>query len=181
MRWCGGSHSQLPSRYLLTLRRKVYEIAGAGWKFFAALSNVRMDPWGGGDRGLPGPPAAYGTSPPPAHGTDRAGVCPWLSPRTRAVACIPLSPRGGWRATGLLRPGLWAAALHAGTQLLVKSASPFTQLRPLRVSGELRCLNSRWNGVGTVYSLTTLNKEGTLTWSHIVVSSARLGFWGQWA
>lgn len=40
LHWCGGPGSQLLSCYLLTLRRKVSKLAGAGWKFFAALSQL---------------------------------------------------------------------------------------------------------------------------------------------
>lgn len=85
----------------------------------------------------------------------------------------PLEGDGG--ATRRICPRLWAAALHAGTQLL-PSDPPLTQLCPQRVDGELRYRNSQRNGVGIVYSLITLNKEGPLIGSR-PYCLARLGFW----
>ena len=117
--WRGGFSSQLPSCYLLTLRRKVSKLwSRDGQQGFAVLSNFLG--WAPGRlAAFLAPIAAYCT---PYHlhmgwkGPECDLSC--LSPIKSALACIPLSREGDGGATGWLRPRLWAAALHAGTQLL---------------------------------------------------------------
>ena len=94
----------------------------------------------------------------------------WLSTSKRALACIPLSLEGDGGATGRLRFGL-PHCMPGPSSFPPPHPSP--SCGPLRVSGELRCPNLQRSGVGTVYSLTTLNKEGILTRSRLVVSSGQ--------
>ena len=99
-----------------------------GWKVFAVSSNILG--WAPGRlEAFLAPIAAYCT-PYHLHMGWKGPECDFgcLSPSKSALACIPLSRDGDGGATGWLRPLLWAAALHAGTQLLSLPPPPLPQL-----------------------------------------------------
>lgn len=95
--------SQLPSRYLLTLRRKVCKSQVQDGNSLLLSPTFSISPRE--TEAFLGPTAAYCI---PHHlhmgwtGLECALSC--LSPSKRVLVCIPLSPRGGWRGDGTALP-----------------------------------------------------------------------------
>lgn len=115
--------------------------------------------------------------PPTTCTRDRAGVC------ARAVdfPARELWPASHCPLEGMEgRPDGFALGFGLPHCMLGPSSYPPTHPSPSsgpqRVDGELRYRNSQRNGVGIVYSLITLNKEGPLTGSR-PYCLVRLGFW----
>lgn len=92
---CTGVEALAPS-YLLTLRRKVSKLQEQDRNYLLPSPTFRMGPWE--TEAILAPIAAYCT-PYRLHlgrtGLECALGC--LPPSKRALACLPLTPRGGWR------------------------------------------------------------------------------------
>lgn len=101
LRWRGGPSSQLPSRYLLTLKRKVSKVQEQDGNSLLPSLTFRMGLW---ETGLPGPHCCLLYPPPPAEGIGLAYALGWLPPSKRALACLLLSPRGEWRGDRMASP-----------------------------------------------------------------------------
>lgn len=140
LRWRGGPSSQLPSRYLLTLKRKISKVQEQDGNSLLPSLTFRTGLWE--TEAFQAPIAAYCTPPPPppAQGIGLEWALGWLPPSKRALACLLLSPRGGWRGDRMASPkdlGCRIACWDPAPTRPPPHPSPSSG--PLRLKGELCC------------------------------------------